>query len=771
MTDAERTGDIDAVHAQMERVLGLYAMLSRINRSIVRVDNPHDLYVTACRIAVEDGGFAASWVDVLDPGSGHVLAVARAGVAIDLSAPPGGGTGANVPSMMAIGDKRACVINDVAGDGRLAPWRAVFEAAAVHAVAAFPLMQEGRTIGAFVIAAAEAGAFDTGRLVLLTEVAGDVSFALEVMRREEKRAVAESKIQYLAYYDAQTGLPGRELWIQRLAGRCAAGPVAVLVVNLRSYHGVLQVLGQAHGPELARAVAARLEDMLPTALVGRVTEAEFALVLEGADGVHVVEETARKVGGALADAIHVDGREVFLDPFIGIALFPQDGEEAQAVLKAALIAAGTAQDSGDHYRIYAPELDTRWQHRLALEGELRHALERGQLQLHYQPQVDLESGRVVGAEALLRWFRPGHGLVPPLEFIPLLEETGMIVQVGAWVLEEACRNARHWQDAGLPPLRVAVNLSARQFQDGDIGALVGRVLTETGLEARWLELEITESIVMRNAEAVTRTLDRLRGQGVSHSLDDFGTGYSSLSYLQRLPVSRIKIDRSFITHITSDPHDAAIVQAVVGMAHSLGISVIAEGVETEGQLGYLRGLRCEEIQGYYFSRPLPAHDFVALLYEDRRLAPPAVDSGRVLLLVDDEPSVLAALRRLLRPTEIEVQTCARLDDAFEVLATGRVGVVVCDQRMPGMTGTEFLRRVRKLHPNVIRIVLSGYTELSSVIDAVNRGAIYKFLTKPWDDQVLLESLRDAFRMYELNRENRELSHRVSELLASGRAVR
>lgn len=773
MTDADSAGELDAVRARMERLLGLYAMLSRINRSIVRVDNPHDLYVTACRIAVEDGGFAASWVDVFDPGSGHVLAVARAGVAIDLSVPAEGAAGTEVPSMMAIGDNRACVINDVAGDERLSPWRAAFEAAAVRAVAAFPLMQEGRTIGAFVIAAAEAGAFDTGRLVLLTEVAGDVSFALEVMRREEKRAVAESKIQYLAYYDAQTGLPGRELWIQRLADRCAAAePAAVLVVNLRSYHGVLQVLGQAHGPELARAVAARLEEMLPTALVGRVTESEFAVVLEGADGIHVVEETARRVGAALADAIHVDGREVFLDPFIGIALFPRDGEGAQAVLKAALIAAGTAQDSGHHYRFYAPELDTRWQRRLALEGELRHALERGQFLLHYQPQVDLESGHVVGAEALLRWFRPGYGLVPPLEFIPLLEETGMIVQVGAWVLEEACRNARHWQDAGLPALRVAVNLSARQFQDGDIGAMVGKVLTDTGLAARWLELEITESIVLRNAEAVTRTLDLLRGQGISHSLDDFGTGYSSLSYLQRLPVSRIKIDRSFITNITSDPHDAAIVQAVVGMAHSLGISVIAEGVETEGQLDYLRGLRCEEIQGYYFSRPLPANDFAALVREDRRLASPtkAADGGRVLLLVDDEPSVLAALRRLLRPTEIEVLTCGKLDDAFEVLAGGRVGVVVCDQRMPGMTGTEFLRRVRKLHPNVIRIVLSGYTELSSVIDAVNRGAIYKFLTKPWDDQVLLESLRDAFRMYELNRENRELSQRVSELLASGRAT-
>jgi FixJ family two-component response regulator len=277
--------------------------------------------------------------------------------------------------------------------------------------------------------------------------------------------------------------------------------------------------------------------------------------------------------------------------------------------------------------------------------------------------------------------------------------------------------------------------------------------------------------VLRNADAVIRTLNQLKGQGISHSLDDFGTGYSSLSYLQRLPISRIKIDRSFITHITSDPHDAAIVRAVVGMAHSLGIKVIAEGVETEGQLGYLRGLRCEEIQGYFFSRPLPAEDFVALLRTERRLEPVSETGGseRVLLLVDDEPGVLASLRRLLRPTEIEVLTSSTLDEAFEVLATRRVGVIVCDQRMPAMTGTEFLRRVRKIYPNVIRIVLSGYTELNSVIDAVNRGAIYKFLTKPWDDQVLLDSLRDAFRMYEMNRENRELSQRIEELMANVRS--
>ena len=775
MRDGGEASDTLASHQKLERLLKLYAMLSRINRSIVHADSPHELYVTACRIAIEDGGFAAAWIGICEPDGGRIVPVARAGAPVDLDRVPETvaetSTGRG-PAGTAIREGRPCVVNDTVGDASLAPWHEVLDQAAVRALAAFPLTLEGRGIGAFVIAADEVDAFDAGRVTLLTEVAGDVSFALEVMRREERRAAAESKIQYLAYYDSQTGLPGPDLWTERLAGACA-GPaeVAVLAVNLRSYHGVLQVLGQVRGPGVARTIATRLEKLLPTAAVGRISESEFAILVEHPDGLHLMEETAWNLSAALSEAVQADGHEVFLDPFVGIAVYPKDGGTPQETLKAALVAAASGPlESGDRCRFYAAEMHRQTQRRLDLDGALRRALERRELLLHYQPQVDLQTGRIVGAEALLRWQRPGHGLVSPLEFVPLLEETGLIVPVGAWVLEEACRSARRWQNMGLPPLRIAVNLSARQFQDDDMCALVQRVLRETGLEGRWLELEITESIVLQNGDTVIRTLDQLRAHGVGHSLDDFGTGYSSLSYLQRLPVARIKIDRSFITHITSDPHDAAIVRAVVGMAHSLGVSVIAEGVETEGQLGYLRGLGCEEMQGYYFSRPLPAEDFAALLRDNRRIEAnsTAVGSERVLLIVDDEPSVLASLRRLLRRTEFEVLVSGSVDEAFNLLATRNVGVIVCDQRMPAMTGTEFLRRVRELHPNVVRIVLSGYTELNSVIDAVNRGAIYKFLTKPWDDQVLLESLRDAFRMYEMNRENRELSQRIRNLLSGER---
>ncbi len=742
----------------LARLLKLYAMLSRISRTIARSEDPQELYLAACRIAVEEGGFLGAWIGVSESEGEFIVTLAQAGVPIPFERMRD-----FVGEVVRSG--KALVLDDVVGDVRLKSWHGTLQASAAGALAAFPLVQEGHTIGVFAIAAERTHGLDTDRIALLTEVAGDLSFALEGMRREERRAAAESKVHYLAYYDPQTGLLGRELWTQRLAAACDAGrPLAVLAVNLRSYHGALQMLGQAMGAEVAQTVASRLEHLLPTAAIGRISESEFVVLIEPLAGLHLAEEAAWSVASALSDVIAADGRESFLDPFVGISVHPQHGGSAQAILKAALIAAASRpQDARDQCRFYAPELDQQTRHRADMEGALRRALERGEFLLHYQPQVELESGRMVGVEALLRWQRPGRGLVPPYEFIPLLEETGMIVPVGAWVLEEACRTARRWQDEGFAPLRMAVNLSARQFQGEDIGALVQQTLRKTGLQARWLELEITESVVLLNADTVIRTLDQLHALGVGHSLDDFGTGYSSLSYLQRLPVARIKIDRSFITHLTSAPQDAAIVRAVVGMAHSLGMRVIAEGVETDAQLGYLRGLHCEEMQGYLFSRPLPPEALEALMREGRRLHTGASgeEGRRVLLVVDDDPGILSALDRLLHGTEIQVLTTGRIDEAFDLLATHPVGVILCDQRMPSMTGTEFLRRARVLHPHTVRIVLSSFIELNSVIDAVNRDAIYRFLTKPWDDQTLLDSLRDAFRQYEMNQENRKLPQRTS----------
>jgi EAL domain-containing protein (putative c-di-GMP-specific phosphodiesterase class I)/FixJ family two-component response regulator len=459
--------------------------------------------------------------------------------------------------------------------------------------------------------------------------------------------------------------------------------------------------------------------------------------------------------------------------FVGIAMYPKDGTPEE-VVKAALTASDTGPPNGANCcRFFVSGMDSISRRRLNLDTALRHALSQHEFVLYYQPQVDLVSGQVVGAEALLRWQRPNMGHILPGEFIPILEETGLICEVGEWVLFEACAACRRWQNDNLSPVSIAVNLSGRQFRGTDIDHQVRGVLHETGLNPKWLELEVTENSILPNAAKIIRTLHELKAIGVSQALDDFGTGYSSLSYLQRLPVQRLKIDRSFVANITSNPSDAAIVRAVIGMAHNLSINVIAEGVETEGQLGYLRGLNCDYMQGYLFSPPLKEADFISLLRDSRciQIDNQQPKQKRVLLLVDDDPNMLSSLHHVLKRTEITVLDTTNPNQGFELLASNPIGVVVCDQRMPQMTGTEFLRRVKALFPATVRIVLSAYTDLNSVIDAVNRGAVYKFLTKPLDEEVLLDSLDDAFHFYEIERENHILTEQLHELIAEAESNR
>jgi EAL domain-containing protein (putative c-di-GMP-specific phosphodiesterase class I)/FixJ family two-component response regulator/GGDEF domain-containing protein len=771
MTERYFDSDFETTRRLLERLNRLYSMLSRINRTIVRAESPNDIYGAACRIAVEDGNLGFALIGLVEPQGRQLVTVASAGAAPDLTRLPLAESGQDEAlhdDAERIYPGRSCIINDIRTDPRAAPTRDMLEEIGIRAFASFPLLLEKAVVGILAVGIGEADYFGDPEVHLLEEVADDISFAMDVLRRDEKRLAGEAKMHYLAFYDSRTGLPGRALFEERLIATCEQRKdhiVAVLAINLRRYHGVLDVLGQEAGVTIARAVASRIETALPTAVVARIGESQLALVLDDLDGIHLVEEIAWRVHAAVAEGILIEGQEVFLDPFIGIALHPQDGS-ASEVLKAALLAAGKAPfDRSNSCRFFVAEMDRGSRNRLDLDTALRRAVTRKEFELYYQPEVDLTSGRVVGAEALLRWQRPNHGLVMPGEFIPMLEETGLICAVGEWALFEACRTCKQWQDAGLPPVRMAVNLSARQFHETDVGSLVRRALHNSQLEPKWLELEVTESIILLDAETIIRTMRGLHAIGVIQTLDDFGTGYSSLSYLQRLPVQHLKIDRSFVSNITSNPNDAAIVRAVIGMAHSLGLGVIAEGVETEGQLGYLRGLSCEQMQGFYFSPAVTADVFVTILRDGRciQLQAETPKRERILLILDDEPNILSALRRMLRHTDIRVLATTNPHEGFDLLAANPVGVVICDQRMPEMTGTEFLRRVKELYPATVRIVLSGYTDLNSVIDAVNRGAIYKFLTKPWQEDAMLESLEDAFRLHEIEHENQDLSKQLRDL--------
>lgn len=397
--------------------------------------------------------------------------------------------------------------------------------------------------------------------------------------------------------------------------------------------------------------------------------------------------------------------------------------------------------------------------RAEMEKALRDALRHGQIEVHYQPQVDLaRNGTICALEALVRWNHPSRGTLLPQDFIPLATEMDLIGLIDDFVLLEACRQARRWVENFDPNLRIAVNLSARQFVHELPRRLAG-VLREACLPARNLELELTESLVMKDVSLSIDLLRQLKTLGIELAIDDFGTGYSSLAYLKRFPIDQIKIDRSFVGDIANKPEDAAICSSIIALAHSLQLRVVAEGVEQDSQLGFLLQHQCDRMQGYIFEPPLPAERIDELLRSGRRLDLSRLNVGtpqRTLLLVDDEEHIIAALRRVLRRAGYNIVSTTDPRKAFELLAQHRVGVIVSDQRMPHMSGTEFLREVKNLYPDTMRIMLSGYTDLKSVTDAINEGAICRFLTKPWEDENLTKAIREAFEQRELVEDNRRL---------------
>lgn len=581
---------------------------------------------------------------------------------------------------------------------------------------------------------------------------------------------AEQRLFELAHFDSLTGLPNRLLFLDRLRhtlfrAKRYANRLAVLFVDLDRFKNINDTLGHHVGDELLKEVARRLRGCLRESdAVGRLGGDEFAVLLPELEDLKSAEAVARKIVASLSQVFRWEGQELFCGASVGIALYPDDADDPDRLMQYADTAMYLAKEAGRNtWRFYTPAMNERALAQLRLDGDLRQALARGEFALYYQPKVDCRSGQVVGVEALLRWNHPLRGLVGPVDFVPMLEETGLIIEVGEWVLRTACRQVVAWSHEGLPPVTVAVNLSARQLRDGQLISVVGRILGDSGLPPQLLELELTESALMVNPDQVAATLAELRRLGVRISVDDFGTGYSSLAYLKRFPLDAVKVDRSFVQDIAADPDDASITRAVITMAHNLKLKVVAEGVENEGQLALLMSNHCDEIQGYFFSRPLPADETAELLASRRALAKPAEPSARrqrTLLLVDDEENILSALKRLLRRDGYHILAASSGLAALELLASNPVDVILSDQRMPQMTGVEFLRRARTIHPDTVRMVLSGYTELQSITDAINEGAIYKFLTKPWDDELLRANIEEAFRHKELGDENRRLADEV-----------
>ncbi|SIR29606.1 diguanylate cyclase (GGDEF) domain-containing protein [Aromatoleum tolulyticum] len=585
----------------------------------------------------------------------------------------------------------------------------------------------------------------------------DADHAVVEFRDVTERHRHEEQLAHQANHDTLTGLPNRNLLADRLQ-QVLSRPARddrcfVLWLDLDRFKVVHDSFGRGAADatiaDIARRLAAAAE---ACSTVARVASDEFVLIADQLPGQQAVVSLANRLLEAVRQPIAVGGEELRLTASIGVAESGGAGQDADALLRNAGVAMYRAKETGrDTFCFYDANMNARAAPRLRLELELRRAVERQELYLVYQPKADLLTGEVSGCEALCRWRHAELGMVPPGEFIPVAEESGLILPIGRWVLESACAQMREWLDAGVACPHVAVNVSPLQFLRDDLVADVSALLSRYRLDAGALMLEITESTLMRDPERAIAMMRRLKAIGVRLAIDDFGTGYSSLGTLKRFPIDYLKIDRAFVTDLTTNASDAAIAVSVISLAHSLNLRVTAEGVETEGQLLFLRGRGCDEMQGYHFSPPIMPAAFADLLAGGRGLALPVQKDlpARTLLLVDDEPSIQSALRRILRREGYTLLFAGSAVEALELLSRHSVGVVISDLRMPGMDGVQFLDQVRSLHPQAVRMILSGYADVGMITGAINRGAVFRFLHKPWDDRELLEAVRDAFERFEL----------------------
>lgn len=606
-----------AQQAKIVRLSRAHAVLSGINNLIVRAHSRVELLQEACRIAVEQGLFPAAWIGLREGDQIRPAAVygEPGGSVTDIAIRFGSGD----PAARALRDGQPAMSNDVLNDAELAPWHPSFRALGYNSYVVYPLFVGGEVIGCLFLYGRESRLFDEAELKLLSQLAGDISYAMEYITKEEA-------LGNLALYDPLTRLPNRTLFIQRLDGVLSSArdyrkPLAVLMFDVDRFKYINDLVNRAGGDELLKKIAERLKRIAGgSEHLARIGSDRFAAAIplpgEAASPAAVLKAGAWEL---LESPYQIGGQELKITLKFGTALFPADGEDAESLLRNAEAALKHARSSSQRQARYTREMGAAVAEKLKLEGEIRRALERGEFLLHYQPKVDLTTGAVCGAEALIRWNSPERGMVPPLKFIGLIEETGQILDVGRWVLQQAASDYRAWVEAGLHPPRLSVNVSQAQLLQPDFVELVKGLLAERACSLADIELEITESMLMTDLATSTGKLQALRDLGASIVMDDFGTGYSSLSALAQLPLTAIKIDRSFIAGMVENPNTMTIVSTIIALAHSMKLKVVAEGVDAPRQLKILRRLRCDELQGFLFSPAVPGERFIALLKEGRRL--------------------------------------------------------------------------------------------------------------------------------------------------------
>jgi diguanylate cyclase (GGDEF)-like protein/PAS domain S-box-containing protein len=601
---------------RIQRLSRVHAMLSGINTLIVRVADRRELFEGACRIAVESGGFRMAWIGMVDPATQEGKVVAwhggEAGFVETLRLTKRLGTAdSDRPACRVLREGEPVLSNDIASDATLAPWlREDMMRRGIRALAGFPLLAGARCDGLLALLSDEPDVFDLEEARLLQELASDISFALDHIERKER-------LEYLAYYDVLTGLANRALFLQRvehhrLAAEAAGNALALFVLDLERFKNINDSLGQAAGDALLVKVAEWLRQNAGDAnLLARVGADQFAVLLPEAKREGIGPLIQGTLGKFLDHPFTLGESVLRVAAKVGVAVFPEDGETAETLFRNAEAALKKAKVAGDRYLFYDSGMTATVAGKLTLETQLRQALDRDEFVLHYQPKIALSGGAITGAEALIRWNDPRTGLVPPARFIPVLEEMGLIHDVGRWALRKALEDRRRWRAQGLAPVRIAVNVSPLQLRNAGFLEELRQALALDADAASGLELEITESRLMADVKHSIESLGAVRAMGVTLAIDDFGTGFSSLSYLARLPVHTLKIDRSFIGDMTGGPEGLALVSTIINLAHSLKLKVVAEGVETEEQSRLLRLLDCDELQGYVLSQPLASADFEA----------------------------------------------------------------------------------------------------------------------------------------------------------------
>lgn len=599
---------------------------------------------------------------------------------------------------------------------------------------------------------------------------GKVSHFIGILNDVTESKRYQDELEHQANHDSLTGLPNRNLLMDRMqqvfhhADRHQAR-VAIAFIDLDNFKIVNDSLGHNVGDRFLSEIATRLHTgVRDIDTVARLGGDEFIVLIPEIGSLEEVTQCLAKITGKVADPIKIDDHELLLTCSIGFCLYPDDGSDPHVLLSHADTAMYQAKNQGrNRICAFTSAMNEQVQRRLVMERDIRHGLLNNEFLVYYQPQLDLKNGRLCGFEALVRW-QHNKRLISPVEFIPLAEETGLITQIDAFVFAEVCRNLRAWQDATSMQLTIAVNLSTLSFHDAGLIERIRNTVRENGIDPTSIKLEVTESVLMGNADDALRQMKELKAMGFQLSIDDFGTGYSSLSYLKRYPFDQLKIDQSFIAGVTTEPESAALTRSMISIGHHLGMKVIAEGVEQNEQLGFLVHSECDEVQGYYYSPPLPAESCLSLLTEDKTFGIPdgiATEAERILLIVYNDSQAQAELRNILSREGYTIMSAADSDEALQLMAIHPILVVLADEELPGVNGVDLLRKTRRLHPDTIRIVLNalpdtGVPEIGAILNAVNEGAVHRFITKPFTPDHIREQIRDAFRQGDLILDNRRL---------------